>query len=125
MKQAGKKQTEENRQATEKKRNQEKATVGSMIEIYCHGIHKTKRGALCEDCQTLREYAALRTEKCPFMETKTFCSACKVHCYSKEMQEKIRQVMRYAGPRMLFVHPVLALRHMKVTIAQKHKAKVD
>lgn len=119
------KQTEENKLKIEKKRKQEKATVGSMIEIYCHGIHKTKRGALCEECRALRDYAALRTEKCPFMETKTFCSACKVHCYSKEMQEKIRQVMRYAGPRMLFVHPVLALRHMKVTIEQKRRAKGD
>ena len=33
---------------------------------------------------------------------KDICSACKVHCYSKEMQEKIKEVMKYAGPRMLF-----------------------
>lgn len=114
---------EEKRAYIEQKRSQEKATVGSMIEIYCHGVHGTKRGSLCGECQALNDYAALRTEKCPFMETKTFCSACKVHCYSKEKQEKIREVMRYAGPRMLFVHPVLALRHVKVTLTQKRKAK--
>lgn len=108
----------------EKKRRQEKATVGSMIEIYCHGVHKTKRGTLCDACTKLRDYADLRTEKCPFMETKTFCSACKVHCYSKEMQNEIKQVMRYAGPRMLFVHPVLALRHVKVTLENKRKARL-
>lgn len=108
----------------EKKRRQEKATVGSMIQIYCHGVHKTKRGTLCDACTTLRDYADLRTEKCPFMETKTFCSACKVHCYSKEMQNEIKQVMRYAGPRMLFVHPVLALRHVKVTLENKRKARL-
>ncbi|MBP3487655.1 MAG: nitrous oxide-stimulated promoter family protein [Roseburia sp.] len=107
----------------EKKRRREKETVGSMIEIYCHGVHKTKRGTLCDACKKLRDYADLRTEKCPFMETKTFCSACKVHCYSKEMQNEIRQVMRYAGPRMLFVHPVLALGHMKVTLENKRKAR--
>lgn len=105
----------------EKKRSKEKQTVGAMIEIYCRGVHGTKRGELCEECAGLREYAFLRTEKCPFMETKTFCSACKVHCYTKEMQERIRSVMRYAGPRMLFVHPVLAVRHVWVTIRAKQQ----
>ena len=92
-------------QEIEQKRAGEKETVDCMIGIYCRGVHGTKRGELCEACRQLQAYADLRTEKCPFMETKTFCSACKVHCYSKEMQEKIREVMKYAGPRMLFVHP--------------------
>ena len=79
------------------------------------------RGELCGQCEKLKEYTTARTMHCPFMETKTFCSACKVHCYSKEMQEEIRKVMRYAGPRMLFVHPVLAIRHVKVTLQNKRK----
>lgn len=103
------------------KRKKEIETVSSMIEIYCHGSHGTKRGELCGQCEKLKEYTTARTMHCPFMETKTFCSACKVHCYSKEMQEKIRKVMRYAGPRMLFVHPVLAIRHVKVTLQNKRK----
>jgi hypothetical protein len=28
------------------------------------------------------------------------------------MRERIRKVMRYAGPRMLYTHPVLALFHL-------------
>lgn len=32
------------------------------------------------------------------METKTFCSNCKVHCYKPEMREKIRDVMRFPAP---------------------------
>lgn len=28
------------------------------------------------------------------------------------MREKIRAVMRFSGPRMLLVHPVLAVRHL-------------
>ena len=36
------------------------------------------------------------------METKTFCSNCKVHCYKPEMRKKIRAVMRFSGPRMIF-----------------------
>lgn len=113
--------TKENVLNMEEKRKQEKRTVTAMVEVYCHGVHKTKRGSLCPQCQKLMDYANARTDRCPFMETKTFCSACKVHCYSKEMQEKIREVMRYAGPRMLFVHPVSALRHVRVTIQNKRK----
>ena len=39
------------------------------------------------------------------METKTFCSACKVHCYKPEMREQIRTVMRWSGPLMPFCPP--------------------
>ena len=57
------------------------------------------------------------------METKTFCSACKVHCYKPALREKIRAVMRWYGPRMLTVHPVLALRHAAVTLKAKRQTK--
>jgi hypothetical protein len=46
------------------------------------------------------------------MESKTFCSNCKVHCYKPEMREKIREVMRFSGPRMIFHHPITAIRHV-------------
>ena len=62
--------------------------------------------------RAMEEYARARSDKCPFMEEKTFCSNCKVHCYKPEMREKIRQVMAFAGPRMLFVHPGAAIRHV-------------
>ena len=93
------------------KRQQEKKIVALMIRIYCKKKHGTKK-ELCADCQALCDYAMLRSDKCPFMETKTFCSNCKVHCYKPEMREKIREVMRFSGPRMILYHPVLAVRHV-------------
>lgn len=95
----------------EEKRPQEKETVSQMIRIYCRKQHGTKQG-LCADCAELEAYACLRSDKCPYMETKTFCSNCKVHCYRPDMRENIRTVMRFSGPRMLFVHPVMAIRHL-------------
>ena len=95
---------------TAEKREREKQLVSEMIRLYCRGRHKTRNG-LCVECRMLEEYSRQRSEKCPFMETKTFCSNCRVHCYRPEMREKIREVMRYAGPRMLFHHTSLALRH--------------
>lgn len=35
------------------------------------------------------------------------------------MREQIRTVMRWSGPHMLFVHPVLAVRQMKETMKAK------
>lgn len=53
------------------------------------------------------------------METKTFCNNCKVHCYKPEMREKIRQVMRYSGPRLLFRNPIIAAKHLILSTKEK------
>lgn len=101
------------------KRQREKETVAFMIRLYCKQKHGEKK-KLCPDCEALLQYATLRSDKCPFMETKTFCSNCRVHCYKPEMREKIREVMHFSGPRMLFYHPVMAIRHI---IESKNEAK--
>lgn len=82
-----------------------------MIRLYCKKCHGTKTG-LCPECTALAEYACDRSDKCPFMDNKTFCSNCKVHCYKPEMRNRIRQVMRFSGPRMIFYHPVMAMQHL-------------
>ena len=87
--------------STADKREREKRMVSEMIALYCRKKHHTK-GGLCPECADLEAYARMRSDKCPFMETKTFCSNCKVHCYKPVMREKIREVMRFSGPRMLF-----------------------
>ncbi|MGM9607655.1 MAG: nitrous oxide-stimulated promoter family protein [Oscillospiraceae bacterium] len=101
------------------KREREKQLVSQMIALYC----KKKHGGrdLCPDCAALDAYARQRSDRCPFMETKTFCSNCTVHCYKPEMREKIRAVMRFSGPRMIFHHPVLAVRHMIETKKEKRR----
>jgi len=103
------------------KREREKETVSLMIRLYCRKKHGNKE--LCPDCAALDAYARLRSDKCPFMETKTFCSNCKVHCYKKDMREKIRDVMRFSGPRMIFHHPIMALRH--VIESKKEKKRME
>lgn len=101
------------------KREREKAMVSEMIALYCKKKHGGKE--LCPECAALDAYARLRSDKCPFMETKTFCSNCKVHCYQPEMRARIRAVMRFSGPRMLFRHPGAALRHRIETIREKRR----
>ena len=106
--------------AVERKRQREKETVSQMIAIYCKKKHGTKNG-LCSECAELEAYARFRSDKCPFMETKTFCSNCKVHCYKPDMREKIKEVMRFSGPRMLLVNPVMAIRHVIESKREKRR----
>ena len=106
------------------KREQEKQMVSQMIALYCRRNHHTK-GALCPDCAALSGYACQRSDRCPFMETKTFCSNCQVHCYKPEMREKIRTVMRFSGPRMIFYHPVAAVRHVVETRRERKRLEND
>ena len=103
------------------KREREKRIVTEMIRLYCRKNHNSK--TLCAECKALAEYASMRSEKCPFMETKTFCANCKVHCYKPEMREKIRTVMRFSGPRMILYHPIMAVRH--VIEAKKEKRSLE
>jgi hypothetical protein len=89
----------------------EAKTIDYMVEMYCNDKHLTKT-RLCESCSELREYAHLRLEKCRYQEKKPTCAKCQTHCYKKSMREAVRQVMRYAGPRMLFKHPGIAIQHL-------------
>ena len=119
------------------KRSEEADMVSQMIALWCRGHHAGAARAadaprvrlglrevrLCPECAELREYALGRIGRCPHMGTKTFCSVCPTHCYRKEMRERIREVMRWAGPRMLLYRPVPAIRHAIVTVQAKRAAR--
>lgn len=109
---------------TTHKREKEKQMVSKMIRLYCRKQHGTKH-SLCPECARLDSYAKERSDKCPFMETKTFCSNCKIHCYKPEMREKIRQVMRFSGPRMIFYDPVAAINHIIETKKEKNRLEKE
>ena len=109
---------------TQTKREREKRMVSQTIALYCRKKHHT-RGDLCPQCAALDAYAKMRADKCPFMETKTFCSNCRIHCYKPDMRAKIREVMRFAGPRMILHHPVAAIRHVVETKKeQRHLGRI-
>jgi hypothetical protein len=89
-------------------------TIEAMIALFCRARHGGRRGALCAACAELAAYAEQRLERCPFGGEKPTCANCRVHCYRPEMRARVRQVMRWAGPRMLAAHPYLALMHQLV-----------
>lgn len=90
-------------------RNREKITVEQMITLYCRKKEGNKE--LCRDCRELLEYALLRLEKCRYGDGKPACKKCSTHCYRPQQRERIREIMRYSGPRMVWYHPCEALKH--------------
>lgn len=91
--------------------DREKATVQIMLKLYCKDHHHSV-GGLCSGCQELSDYAINRLTHCQFGESKPTCGKCTVHCYKPEMRKRIKEVMRYSGPRMLLTHPIAAIRHL-------------
>jgi hypothetical protein len=103
--------SESNRLRSMHKRiERERKTLTQMMELYCRGNHSSNE--LCAECVALLEYAHKKLEKCPFQEGKPTCGKCPVHCYSPDRREKIRAVMRYSGPRMMFTHPIATIWHL-------------
>ncbi len=82
-----------------------------MIGLYCRDLHGMESG-LCSECRELAEHANEKLDYCPFQEDKPTCNKCPVHCYTSEMRKKVKEVMRYAGPRMIRRHPILAIQHI-------------
>lgn len=89
----------------------EKQVIKLMIEIYCRKKHKGNN-KLCGDCQKLLDYAHFRLSHCRFGDDKTTCGKCKIHCYKKDMREKVKDVMRFSGPRLILYKPIELIKHM-------------
>jgi Nitrous oxide-stimulated promoter len=102
---------EDNRAEQHGRRAHEFKMIGAMLRMYCRAHHGGD-AALCRQCAELHDYARRRLERCVFGDTKPTCANCAVHCYKANMRERVRVAMRWAGPRMLWRHPVLAIRHM-------------
>jgi predicted amidophosphoribosyltransferase len=102
----------------------EKDTIFKMIKIYCKK-HHSPDGGLCNDCRDLLEYADKCLCICPYGMRKPVCGRCPTNCFSSDMQARMAIVMRYAGPRMLYMHPVLTVSHLFDALNIKHKKGKD
>jgi hypothetical protein len=88
-------------------------TIVCMTRIYCEHHHSAHEGAgLCPDCIRLMQYAERRLQKCPYGSDKPTCANCPIHCYKPAQRQMAREIMRFAGPRMTWRHPIRAVNHL-------------
>ena len=93
-----------------KRISREKLTIKKMIDLY--QAKCPQASAEPEHYEALFAYAQKRLDKCVFGEQKPACKQCPVHCYQPAKREEMKQIMRWAGPRMLWRHPILTVRHL-------------
>ena len=90
--------------------DREKEVVSYMIDLYCK--YKLGMATPSDEYQQLKTYAHKRLDGCKFGDEKPACKRCPIHCYMPDMREKIRAVMRWAGPHMIIYDPIAAIRHL-------------
>jgi len=89
-----------------------------FIEIYCTAHHRTadktpvrlkhldpdaiagRLVRLCPRCARLCMHALTKRTACP-LNPKPSCKHCPQHCYHPTYRAQIREVMRFAGPRII------------------------
>ena len=94
---------------------EEAETIRLMARLYCKAHHPEGHSSpdgLCPDCRAFVEYARKRLACCPYGADKPVCAKCRIHCYKPAERETARQIMRWAGPRLLWRHPILTLKHL-------------
>lgn len=99
---------------SEKKRlEQDEKTVMAMAAVFCRGHHHicAQGEKLCPECAKVIDYSLERTRRCPHKHSGT-CDTCPTQCYRPAMQQKIKEIMAYSGPRMIFRHPLMAIQHV-------------
>jgi len=71
-------------------------TAGGTVGIYLErcDFH------LCGECRRLLLHAVSKRAICPY-DPKPSCKKCETHCYAPGYRERIREVMRYSGMRLI------------------------
>lgn len=92
-----------------KKIERQKATIALMLRLYCK--HRLGLKEMDEEHLRLLDYCSRRLDRCRWQDAKPACKDCLVHCYAPAEREKIREIMRWAGPRMILYAPIETLRH--------------
>jgi len=88
-------------------------TVKAMVEIYCKAHHRTSTPMdECEPCREFLDHVSDRLDRCSYGQDKPSCKQCAIHCYRPEMKARARAIMIFSGPKMLFSHPIMAIRHL-------------
>ena len=90
--------------STADKREREKRMVSEMIALYCRKKHHTK-GRLCPECADLEAYARMRSDKCPFMETKPSVPTVRYIATNRSCGRKSGKSCVFPGPECCF--PIL------------------
>ncbi len=87
--------------------------LGKFVEVYCSAKHRDVECShitlpaglgertICLECSSFLEYAITKRLNCPLEAEKPTCKHCRIHCYDGVRREKVREIMSYAGRRLM------------------------
>ena len=104
------------------KREREKRTVALMIRLYCRKKHGTKK-IFVPNAKHFRSMRCSAVINAPLWKPRPFALTAVCIVTSRKCVKKIREVMRFSGPRMILHHPVMAVRH--VIESKKEKKRLE
>lgn len=90
-------------------------TLEAIGRIYCKAHHQgteQDEAGLCPSCREAVESTFARAANCPNHQTNN-CEDCEVKCQRGDAQKRIKQIMRYSAPRMIFCHPLMTLEYLR------------
>ena len=92
----------------------DRKTLEAIGRIYCRGNHDASKDAegLCAECRETVDVTLGRTAVCPYGHAGN-CQDCDIHCQRGDAQRRIREMMRYAAPRMAFRHPIMTAEYLR------------
>lgn len=63
-------------------------------------LQRLQRYRYCRECLDFLHYAIERRLHCP-LDDKPSCKHCSIHCYRPGHREKVREIMRFSGQRLI------------------------
>jgi hypothetical protein len=96
-----------------KRQKRDIGLLARFVRLHCEGRHGAAGRSgirlpaglgtvqLCGDCASLLTYAVSKRLACPLDAEKPSCRRCRIHCYGDRQRQEIREVMAFAGKRMI------------------------
>ena len=101
--------------AMDSRTERDRKTLEAIGCIYCHGTHSgmvRDANGLCPECRETVETTLQRTIVCPYGHVGN-CQDCTLHCQRGDAQRRIKEMMRYAAPRMAVRHPLMTAEYLR------------
>jgi hypothetical protein len=83
-------------------RHQHPDSNKSPIRLKTHDVARIcgKPVSLCAECRKLLAHAFVKRTHCP-LDPKPMCKKCPDHCYAPRYAQRMREVMKFSGRRLV------------------------
>ena len=114
-----------------RKERRDLRTLGRFIELFCRlkhvgadrrafavgdldarSVFGRRPPRLCAECESLLNHGVVKRLRCP-LDPKPMCKDCPDQCYCADYRTRVREVMRFSGPRMILRGRLHYLFHLR------------